>query len=169
MKRHFIFFIPTGLPPRRVKRAACEPRPSHLQLFLYFSLYTLQLTFLLHSRSQLLLSHWGLTSSLGFALEAFIAEVWGLLVRLASFRPVSSLSFRLCRRSRWLNLTPTRRGLPVSVPGCRARFFLSPWPAWFCQLLLLRTAALTSSDVVMRLPRSIFPRSPSACSYSSTL
>ena len=84
----FIFLIPTEPPPRHVKCAACEPGPSHLQLFLYFSHIncTISLTpLLIHTTPHALGSS---PSSLSFALLASIAEVKCLLARLASFKPV---------------------------------------------------------------------------------
>ena len=125
----FIFLIPTEPPPRHVKCAACEPGPSHLQLFLYFSHINCTISLmplLVHTTPHALGSS---PSSLNFALMASIAEAWCLLARLASFTPVPGCLLSPKPDVPSLVRTPTRRVLPVSVLRCRAHFFLSHTPA----------------------------------------
>ena len=110
-------------------RSTVSPRPgSTFWLFHMITLFTVHCSTRVHINSAR--AHLP-SSSLNLALASSPSEVSCLLANLASFRPLHLWSFRRCRLSHQLTLRPTRRALPVSVPRCRARFFLSLTPAVF--------------------------------------
>ena len=74
----------------------------------------------------------------------------------ASLRPVSSASPFAFVVGPAAELDAHPAGLPVSVPGAELSASFPSRRPLSVFLLLLRTAAPASSDVLMRLPRSIF-------------
>ena len=129
----FQIFCPTSgdlLTPRKRRGHSLSEAWVYFHQFTFiFTLHCTVISGLAHTQP---LARWLPCFVFELCALAFIAEVSCLLARLASFRPARSISFRLGRRSRLLARTPTRRGVPVSLLRCRARFFLSLMPALVC-------------------------------------